>query len=47
MFDDAWGVDLIAQAPDTVVAKFDFDSYNKLKETQPVSAIKINNRVMR
>ena len=47
MFDDQWGIDLICQAPDTVVAKFDIDSYNKLKEQQPVSAIKINNRVMR
>ena len=47
VFDEAWEKDLICQSDETIVAKFDFDSYKKLKETQSITAVKLYNRFIR
>ena len=47
MKDDYWDIDLICKEEGSIIAKFDYKSFQDLKESQPGSAIKIYNRIVR
>ena len=47
MKDDYWDMDLICKEDGSIIGKFDFKAFQDLKESQPGSAIKIYNRIVR
>jgi hypothetical protein len=47
MKDDYWDMDLICKEEGSVIGKFDYKTFMDLKDSQPATAIKIYNRVVR
>jgi hypothetical protein len=47
MKDDYWDMDLICKEEGSIMGKFEYKSFLALKDTQPASAIKIYNRIVR
>lgn len=47
MNDDYWDMDVICKEEGSIIAKFDYKQFSDLRESQPASAIKIYNRIIR
>lgn len=47
MHDDAWDLDLISKSDDGIIAKISYDSYLQLKISQPATAVRFYNRIIR
>ena len=47
MKDDYWDMDLICKEDGSIMGKFEYKTFMDLKDTQPASAIKIYNRIVR
>lgn len=44
---DPWDLDLISQGDDGVIGKLSYNSYAQLKESQPATAVRFYNRIIR
>lgn len=47
MKDDYWDMDLICKEEGSIMGKFEFQTFQSIKDSQPATAIKIYNRIVR
>ena len=47
MWDEAWSYDLICRDEDSILGKLDWEDFLRMKEAQPLSAMKIYSRIMK